>query len=107
MYINPHYRLDVCLKVYDNFFGELRHEEYWPPYQGPQVWPYPVTKRSERGQPKSSRIRTEMDIKEGRQSRSVHIVEQKDTQEIIVLTTLDLDVHIQQLSLSCTITCIQ
>jgi len=35
MYISPYYRLDVVMKVYDNFFGELRHEEYWPPYQGP------------------------------------------------------------------------
>ncbi|XP_027927764.1 uncharacterized protein LOC114184647 [Vigna unguiculata] len=69
MYISPHYRLDVIMKVYDNLFDELRHEEYWPPYQGPQVWPHPATKRSEMGRPKSSRIRTEMDIKEGRQSR--------------------------------------
>ena len=67
------------MKVYDNLFGELRHEEYWPPYQGHmfcnipsrvlQVWPHPATKRNERGRPKSSRIRTEMNIKEGRQSK--------------------------------------
>jgi len=69
MYISPHYRLDVIMKVYDNFFDELRHEEYWPPYQGPQVWPHPATKRSEMGHPKSSRIRTEINIREGRQSR--------------------------------------
>jgi len=37
MYISPHYRMDVFMKVYDNLFGELRHEEYWSPYQGPQV----------------------------------------------------------------------
>jgi len=69
MYISPHYRLDVVMKVCENLFGELRHEEYWSPYQGPQVWPHHATKRSERGRPKSSRIRTEMNIKEGRQSR--------------------------------------
>jgi len=69
MYISPHYRLDVIVKVYDNLFGELRHEEYWPPYQGPQVWPHHATKRTEKGRPKSSRIRIEMDIREGRQSR--------------------------------------
>ena len=57
------------MKAYDNLFDELRHEEYWPPYQGPKVWPHPTTKRSERGRPKSSRIRTGMDIKEGRQSK--------------------------------------
>jgi len=69
MYRSPHYRLDVVMKVYDNLFGELRHEEYWPSYQGPQVWPHPTTKRSEKGCPKSSIIRTEMGIREGRQSR--------------------------------------
>jgi len=69
MYISPHYRLDVVMKVYNNLFGELRHEEYWPSYQGPQVSPHPATKMSERGRPKSSRIRTGMDIREGRQSR--------------------------------------
>jgi len=69
MYISPHYRLDVIMKVYDNLFGELRHEEYWSPYQGPQVWPYLATERNERGHPNSGRIRIEMDIREGRQSR--------------------------------------
>jgi len=69
MYISLNYRVDVIMKVYDNLLGELRHEEYWPPYQGPQVWPHPTTKRSKRGHPKSSRIRTEMNIKEGRQSK--------------------------------------
>jgi len=57
------------MKVYENLFGKLRHEEYWPTYQRPQVWPHPATKRSVRGRPKSSRIRTQMDIKERRQSR--------------------------------------
>ena len=32
IYISPHYRLVVIMKVYDNLFDELRHEEYWPPY---------------------------------------------------------------------------
>jgi len=57
------------MKIYINLFGELRHEDYWPPYQAPQVWPHPTTKRSEKGLPKSSRIMTEMDNREGRQSR--------------------------------------
>ncbi|WVZ22511.1 hypothetical protein V8G54_001055 [Vigna mungo] len=34
IYISPYYRLDVIMKVYNNMFGQLRHEEYWPPYQG-------------------------------------------------------------------------
>jgi len=95
MYISQHYRLDVIVKVYDNLFGELRHEEYWPPYQGPQVWPHPATKRTERGRPKSSRIRTKMDIREEEDNEeSVPIVELKDTQEIIVLITLHFhDLH--------------
>jgi len=33
------------MKVYDNLIDELRHEEYWQPYQGPQVWPHPATKK--------------------------------------------------------------
>jgi len=57
------------MKVYDNLFGELRHEEYWPPFQGPQVWSHLATKRSESGRPKLSRIRTEMNIREERQLR--------------------------------------
>ena len=57
------------MKVYENLFDKLKHEEYCPPYQGPQVWPHPSIKWSERGRPKSSRIWTKMDIKEGRQSR--------------------------------------
>jgi len=28
MYISPYYRLDVVMKVSDNLFDELRHEEY-------------------------------------------------------------------------------
>jgi len=32
------------MKVYDNLFGESRYEEYWPPHQGPQVWPHPTQK---------------------------------------------------------------
>ena len=57
------------MEVYENLFGELRHEKYWSPHQAPQVWPHPATKRIEKGCPKPSKIRTEMDIKEGRQSR--------------------------------------
>ncbi|WVZ24129.1 hypothetical protein V8G54_002673 [Vigna mungo] len=64
IYISPYYRLDVIMKVYNNLFGELRHEEYWPPYQGTEIWPHPATKRNGKGRPKSSRIRTEMDIRE-------------------------------------------
>ncbi|WVZ25988.1 hypothetical protein V8G54_004532, partial [Vigna mungo] len=64
IYISPYYRLDVSMKVYNNMFGELRHEEYWPPYQGIEIWPHPATKRNAKGRPKSSRIRTEMDIRE-------------------------------------------
>ena len=79
------------MEVYENLFGELRHEKYWSPYQGPQVWPHPATKRNEKGCPKPSKIRTEMDIREEDNQESVSIVELKDTQEIIVLITLHLD----------------
>ena len=88
MYISPHYRLDVIVKVYDNLFGELRHEEYWPPYQGPQVWPHPATKRTEKGRPKSSRIGLRWTLGKEDNQESALIVELKDTQEIIVLITL-------------------
>ncbi|WVZ14221.1 hypothetical protein V8G54_011787 [Vigna mungo] len=64
IYISPYYRFDVIMKVYNNMFRELRHEEYWPPYQGIKIWPHPATKRNAKGRPKSSRIRTEMDIRE-------------------------------------------
>ncbi|WVY90930.1 hypothetical protein V8G54_036444, partial [Vigna mungo] len=64
IYIGPYYWLDVIIKVHNNMFGELRHEEYWPPYQGTEIWPHSATKRNAKDRQKSSRVRTEMDIRE-------------------------------------------
>nr|KYP31902.1 hypothetical protein KK1_047552 [Cajanus cajan] len=63
-YISPIYTLQQVAKVYEGQFGELRHEDYWPTYTGPTLWPNPELKRTSKGRPKSTRIRTEMDIRE-------------------------------------------
>jgi len=33
-YITPMYRLNQVSQVYESLFGELRNEDYWPPYTG-------------------------------------------------------------------------
>nr|KYP38952.1 hypothetical protein KK1_039761 [Cajanus cajan] len=63
-YISLIYTLQQVAKVYEGQFGELRHEDYWPTYTGPTLWPNPELKRTSKGPPKSTRIRTEMNIKE-------------------------------------------
>nr|KYP62085.1 hypothetical protein KK1_016608 [Cajanus cajan] len=58
IYISPIYTLQQVAKVYEGQFGELRHEDYWPTYTGPTMWPNLKLKSTSKGRPKSSRIRT-------------------------------------------------
>jgi len=64
MYISPVYTLDQVSHVYEGLFGELRNEDYWPAYTSQILCPSPDMKRTSTGRPKSSRIRTEMDMRE-------------------------------------------
>jgi len=91
MYISPHYRLDVIMKVYDNLFGELRHEEYWPPYHGPQVWLILPQKGARGVVLNQVELGLRWTLRKEDNKKSVPIVELKDTKEIIVLITLHLD----------------
>ena len=91
MYISLHYRLHVIMKVYDNLFGELRHEEYWLPYQGHKfglILPQKGARVVVLNQVELGLIST---LRKEDNKKSVHIVELKDTQEIIVLIILHLD----------------
>jgi len=51
-------------QVYEGLFGELRNEDYWSPYTGQKLRPNPQMKRTSKGIPKSSRIRTKIDLRE-------------------------------------------
>nr|KYP46119.1 hypothetical protein KK1_032286 [Cajanus cajan] len=63
-YISPIYTLQQVAKIYERQFRELRHKDYWPTYIGPTMWPNPELKRNSKVRPKSSKIRTEIDIRE-------------------------------------------
>jgi len=64
MYISSVYTLEQVSHVYEGLFGELRNEDYWPTYTGQILCPSPEMKRTSKVRPKSSRIRTEMDMRE-------------------------------------------
>ena len=43
---------------------ELKNEEYWPAYTSQILYPSPDMKITSKGRPKSSQIRTDIDIRE-------------------------------------------
>jgi len=62
MYISHVYILEQVSHVYKSLFGELRNKDYWLAYTGQILCPSPDMKRTSKGSPKSSHIRTEMDM---------------------------------------------
>ena len=40
------------------------HHDYWSPYEGPQLCVNPAIRRNKKGQPKSTKIRTNIDERE-------------------------------------------
>jgi len=56
--------LQQIFHVTKDYLMELRNEEYWPAYTGQILCPSPDMKITSKGRPKSSRIRTDMDIRE-------------------------------------------
>jgi len=63
-YISHVYTLQQVFHVYERLFGEIINEEYWPAYTGQILCPSPDMKITSKGRPKSSQIRTDMDIRE-------------------------------------------
>jgi len=55
--------LQQVFHVYERIFGERRNEEYRLAYTGQILCSSPDIKRTSKGRPKSSRIRTDMDIR--------------------------------------------
>jgi len=67
----------------------LKNEEYWPAYTGQILCPSPDMKIISKRRPKSSRIRTDMDIREQHdRTKNVHIVKHPNTQKEHVPTLL-------------------
>nr|KYP54034.1 hypothetical protein KK1_000200 [Cajanus cajan] len=63
-YIDQVYTLQYISNVYNELFGELPNESYWSNCKEPQIIPNPEKIINKKGRPKSSRIRTEMDMVE-------------------------------------------
>ena len=76
--------------VTKEYLIELKNEEYWSAYTSQILCPSPDMKITSKGRPKSSRIRTDMDIREQHdQTKKVHNVKHQDTQKEHVPTLLD------------------
>uniref|UniRef100_A0A2N9F1B3 SWIM-type domain-containing protein n=1 Tax=Fagus sylvatica TaxID=28930 RepID=A0A2N9F1B3_FAGSY len=62
-FIDPCYRLTEQLACYSRPFEPVKDELYWKPIEGPTLRPDPTMAR-QKGRPKSTRIRNEMDWRE-------------------------------------------
>ena len=61
--VEKYYRLDAYANCYAPEFNPIPHESYWPYPDFPILHPDPTSMR-DKGRPRSSRIRNEMDLKE-------------------------------------------
>ena len=68
-YIDPCYKLSERRACYDRSFMPVSDSRNWLPIKGPITRPNPSMKKR-RGRPKSTRIRNEMEWREGQNSRS-------------------------------------
>ena len=64
-YVQNYYSIEEYCMTWAPQFFPLHHEEYWPETMFNLIPDYSL-KRSEKGRPRSTRLRNEMDIKEGR-----------------------------------------
>ena len=55
------YKVANLFGVYSTSFPVLPYDEYWPTYEGDQIFHNPVMRRNKKGRPVSTRITTEMD----------------------------------------------
>ena len=62
-YVNPLYTLDNVSSVYKVPLACMRHRDYWPPYERPQLCVNPAMRKNKKGRPKST-IYTNMDERE-------------------------------------------
>ncbi|MCI39909.1 BZIP-like protein [Trifolium medium] len=60
-YIDDVFKVASVCRVYEHTFEVVQAEMYWPKYEGRKLYPDPSMKRVNKGRPKKSRIRTEMD----------------------------------------------
>ncbi|KAH1265989.1 hypothetical protein GmHk_01G001587 [Glycine max] len=51
----PVYTLDYVSSVYKVSLADMRHHDYWPPYEGPQLCVNPAMRRNKKDRPKSTR----------------------------------------------------
>ncbi|XP_039129077.1 uncharacterized protein LOC120265263 [Dioscorea cayenensis subsp. rotundata] len=68
-YVDNVYRLQTVFNVYHKEFEPISNKGYWNPYNGPRLCPNITMRRPTKGRPKSTRIRNEMDIREGVQRK--------------------------------------
>ncbi|XP_039119941.1 uncharacterized protein LOC120256298 [Dioscorea cayenensis subsp. rotundata] len=68
-YVDNVYRLATIFNVYHKEFQTMSNERYWNPYNGPRLCADLTMRRPLSGRPKSTRIRNEMDIREGGQPK--------------------------------------
>ncbi|KAL4304929.1 hypothetical protein AHAS_Ahas16G0027400 [Arachis hypogaea] len=60
-FMHPVYRMESVFNVYRSEFRPIGHEDDWPSYDRPRIWPNPKMMRVKKGQPVSSRIQNNMD----------------------------------------------
>ena len=55
-YVSLMYTLDYMSSVYKVSLADMRHHDYWPPYDKPQLCANPSMRRNKKDRPKSTRI---------------------------------------------------
>ncbi|KAK2418781.1 hypothetical protein QL285_040946 [Trifolium repens] len=61
VYISEVYQVSTVFNVYNEPFQVIRNEDFWPSFQGITLYANEEMRRTKRGRPSSTRIRTEMD----------------------------------------------
>ncbi|XP_073226869.1 uncharacterized protein [Cicer arietinum] len=62
--ISDVYKVVNVFNIYKEEFPPIPNEGYWPTYEGETLYHNPQMRRNKKGRPNSTRIRTEMDVKE-------------------------------------------
>lgn len=62
--ISDVYKVVNVFNIYKEEFPPIPNEGYWPTYEGETLYHNPQMRRIKKGRPNSTRIRTEMDVKE-------------------------------------------
>jgi len=71
-YVSPLYTLHYVSSVYKVLLANMRHHDYYSPYERPQLCVNPTMRKNKKSRPKSTRIQTNMDERErGQPKRSI------------------------------------